>query len=1232
MKRKVFYATLIVLVLGGIGIGTLLHSESALQWVFARMASLLDGKLTVASLQGDLAGPIEITGLEYRAARFTLRANKLTLDWQPAWLLAATVRLHDSQAEDVSVELPAHPPPPGRKVLHLPLRIAFDAAQIKRLQIIGPENTYLVIIDRAEVTGSALGNTLYADAVHIETDQSHGDISGRLVLGNPVKVDLQLRGLLQHPAYPTARGEIDFDGDNKHLKIAMRLTTPLKGQLRGTIDDLLTESRWKARVDIDEAALPDLHPRWPMMRMRGHIDAHGTRSLLQAQSELETLGPVSGRVHANLKLQRLPKTHLSINLRSKAASTHPPQSAPMDYPFVLALNWDALQLAHETLGSMEASAGKLLVEGLPDKYTFGAHSQLHHPRLHDMVVDVHGSGDTRQLRGDARAAILGGTMDASGTWRWAPRKDWRVAMRAREIDPGKIHSDWPGRLTLAAVVRGEGQQLWLDDATVTGTVRGQAVRLHTQLARNGERYTLTKLNAHLGDAAVTASGYLAERASLTWDINVPQLSLWMGDARGGFSSAGKLDGPRTAPHIAATLQGQRLAFQGYRAAKLGIQIDVDMQDAQDSNAHIELADISTPQGKLSAFALQSQGRLRNNTHTLSATAGGADTKLTLHGAYANRAWTGMLTDATLHAAQASPWRLEKPAALRIAPDAVHMDAWCLQQDPGRVCTQGAWRKHAGWEGTLRATRFPLDLLQPLLLADIGLSGTVDADVSARADAEGKLTGNADVAFSPGSVRYPASGDTQIQVAYASAQGHMRMQDGQAQTRLALKLDDKGWLNAELAFPLAIKPAHAGADASVRGEIKAAFHDLSPLALFFPQFYQTRGTIDGGWQVSGTLQHPHLRGKLTLNDGAADIPRLGIHLHDAQLALSGDGGETLKLQGQVRSGKGSLNLDGSLDLRDNDAWSAALRLHGQDLEVANTPEVFLLATPDLKLEIRPRILRMDGNIHIPEARIEPKDLARATLASADVVTVGQDDLPMPMAKWKIYSRVQLDLGEKIHFSGFNFSVDVAGSIVATDVPEKPTTGLGELHVVKGKYTVYRQDLTIERGRLIFASSPLSDPGLDMRAVRRTGEVLAGVLARGTLKSPQLTLFSEPTMGETDILSYLILGRPADLSAGADGQLLYQAAVSLGISGGELLAKKIGQTFGIEDISIQTGSKPKDTALAIGTYLSPRLYINYGIGLLEPVNTLRLRYRISKNWQFQSETGTHSGADLLYTIER
>lgn len=55
--------------------------------------------------------------------------------------------------------------------------------------------------------------------------------------------------------------------------------------------------------------------------------------------------------------------------------------------------------------------------------------------------------------------------------------------------------------------------------------------------------------------------------------------------------------------------------------------------------------------------------------------------------------------------------------------------------------------------------------------------------------------------------------------------------------------------------------------------------------------------------------------------------------------------------------------------------------------------------------------------------------------------------------------------------------------------------------------------------------------------------------------------------------------------------------------------------------------------IGKYLTPSLYVSYGVGLFEPVNTLRLRYTISRRWRLVTESSTAaSGGDLIYHIER
>jgi translocation and assembly module TamB len=55
--------------------------------------------------------------------------------------------------------------------------------------------------------------------------------------------------------------------------------------------------------------------------------------------------------------------------------------------------------------------------------------------------------------------------------------------------------------------------------------------------------------------------------------------------------------------------------------------------------------------------------------------------------------------------------------------------------------------------------------------------------------------------------------------------------------------------------------------------------------------------------------------------------------------------------------------------------------------------------------------------------------------------------------------------------------------------------------------------------------------------------------------------------------------------------------------------------------------------IGKYLSPDLYVSYGLGLFEPVSTVRLEYTLDENWKLSTESSTFSsGGDIIYTIER
>ena len=78
---------------------------------------------------------------------------------------------------------------------------------------------------------------------------------------------------------------------------------------------------------------------------------------------------------------------------------------------------------------------------------------------------------------------------------------------------------------------------------------------------------------------------------------------------------------------------------------------------------------------------------------------------------------------------------------------------------------------------------------------------------------------------------------------------------------------------------------------------------------------------------------------------------------------------------------------------------------------------------------------------------------------------------------------------------------------------------------------------------------------------------------------------------------------------EGDLLANAASSLGLKGGNLLAKKLAARFGLEEARIETNGGLEEASLVVGKYLSPRLYVTYGVGLFEPISTFRIRYLLA-----------------------
>jgi translocation and assembly module TamB len=212
--------------------------------------------------------------------------------------------------------------------------------------------------------------------------------------------------------------------------------------------------------------------------------------------------------------------------------------------------------------------------------------------------------------------------------------------------------------------------------------------------------------------------------------------------------------------------------------------------------------------------------------------------------------------------------------------------------------------------------------------------------------------------------------------------------------------------------------------------------------------------------------------------------------------------------------------------------------------------------------------------------------------------------------------------------------VQGRLNVRERPGEPTTGSGEIRVA-GTYKAYGQDLTIRQGQLLYAQTPLDNPRLSIVAVRQVDTVTAGLRVSGSAQNPLLSVFSDPVMGQSSALSYLVAGKPLDKIGESDGEsdALQSAARSLGTAAGGLLAKNVGKRIGVDELGIKDNASLGGAALTVGQYLSPRLYLSYGVGLFTPGEVLTLRYKLARGLSLEAENAAaNSRAGVQYRLER
>lgn len=1244
----------------------LLGTSSGLQQLINISQRWLPGELQVQQINGSLFNQLDLTRISYQQPDMTLSIDSLQLHWQPSALFSGRLHIVQLLLERPVITLidstdnsPNKPIDTALADIELPLQLQIDQVQINRLTVQPISNpdepSTATEISSLQLKLRTNTQTWTLDQLKIVAPQGHLVVNGQLTPREqfPIKLTTQWSVTLANYQPLLGQGTIqgDLNGEQNGLTVQQTLTGLVNTQLSAALQNLLKQPTGQLNLKNFQTGLEQFAPVLINRHVNGSAELRGNAEQLQFNSLWQTSLPEIGASELSVKLH-LAGRQVNIEQLSLRQSQPRSDQQPLAKPLALTLQgsfdftqtppsfnlqgqWHNLRYPFNGPAAYYSPSGQMQLNGDLQHYELLLSTTVSGTDIPSGQWTLTGSGSEQALNDiTLTGQTLEGIVQLNGELAWQPHLTWHFNLSGQQLNPGSHWPAWPSKLNLQATLNGahpaERLQLQLNLTSLNGQLRHEPMTAMAQVKINGDRIAIPKLQLQIAATKIETHGRLDETLDLSWSIRSPDLSQLLPNLQGSLTGTGNLTGSQTLPHLKATLEGQNLQFEHYRSGTFAADLDVNLNSVSRSHIQLSASQLSLAGQHWQQLDLNGQGSAEQHQLTLKTTGGPADTDLNLNGRWHNAQWRGNIVRLDITQAELGAWQILQPVALQLSSQAAALAPLCLQSSltpDSSLCLNANWSTELGLTGALTTEQLSLNHLQPWIPNQANLQGTLKTDIHIAQAPNKTPIFNGSARISDAELRLE---EKDLDIIAKDIILDLKGQNNQLDVTLSLPLQQPiGQLQARL------KVNDFNTHQTLDADLDLALSDLKFISLFAPQLQAITGQLNADMSITGSIDQPQLQGHLILNDAATDLPALGIKLEDINLSVIGESGNNnLQLKGALQSGQGPIEIRGQYNpVTDN----GNISLQGDHFKALATEEVQAWISPKIQFNITPQQMTLRGELTIPEAHITPPKIDAISPLSEDVIIINStaDNQSQARSKRRLDAQVRITLGDKVYLDALGFGGRLLGSILVEDNGHQATRATGIIQVASGQYRLYGQDLDIERGSLIYSGGPIDNPGLDLRVSRTIEEVTAGAKISGTLNDPQLSLFSNPALPESSQLSYLMFGHAPNTGGNAltEQELLFKAASALTLKGGNTIAEQISETFNIDDLGLTGGETATDTSLYIGKYLSPRLYVKYGVGLLEPTHTFFMRYKLNESWSVETQTANeYNGGDLFYMLER
>lgn len=1031
-----------------------------------------------------------------------------------------------------------------------------------------------------------------------------------------------------------------------HLPLNLNIESFSGEQLRITGDTDLTVYKMLLKVSsIDGNMKLDT---LDIDSSQGTVNATGTAQLtndwpvdITLNSTLN-IDPLKGeKIKLKLGGDVRKQLELGVNLSGPVDMSLRAQTQLAEAGLPLNLEVNSKQLYWPFTGEKQFQADdlKLKLSGKMTDYTLSFATAVKGQGVPPANIKLDAKGNELQVNLDKlTVAALEGTTELKALLDWQQAISWRGELALHGINTAKEVPDWPSKLD--GLIKTQGSlyggtwQMDVPSMKITGNVKQNKVNVDGSLKGNSYmQWTIPGLHLELGRNSADVKGELGVKdLNLDATIDAPSLDNALPGLGGTAKGLVKVRGTVEAPQLLADITARGLRWQELTVGQVRVEGDVKSTDQIAGNLDVRVERIAQPGVDISLVDLSAKGSEKQHTLNLRINGEPVSGQLALAGSFDRKEerWKGSLSD-TRFQTPVGPWSLSRAIALdyRNKEQKISVGPHCWTNPNAELCVPQTIDAGATGRAQVNLNRFDLAMLKPFMPEETQASGVFsgNADVSWDTTKEGLPQGK--VTLNGRNVKVTQIvNDAPLPVAFDTLNLNADLHNNRAELGWMIRLTNNGQLDGQVQVTDPQGRRNLGGNVNIRN------FSLAMINPIFAKGEKAAGTLNANLRLGGDVQGPQLFGQMQLNGVDLDANFMPFDMQPSQIAMNFNGTRST-LQGEVVTQQGRISLSGNADWTQIDNWRASVAAKGSRVRITVPPMVRLDVSPDVVFNATPSLFTLDGSVDVPWARIVVHDVPESAVGvSSDEVMLNDQLQPEnpKSASIPINSNLTIHVGNNVRLDAFGLKARLTGDLkVAQD---KQGLGLnGQINIPEGRFHAYGQDLIVRKGELLF-SGPPDQPLLNIEAIRNPDatedDVTAGIRVTGPADQPKAEVFSDPAMSQQMALSYLVRGQGLD-SDQSDSAAMTSMLIGLGVAQSGQVVGKIGETFGVSNLALDTQGVGDSSQVVVSGYVLPGLQVKYGVGIFDSLATLTLRYRLMPKLYLEAVSGIDQALDLLYQFE-